>query len=111
MKFQQLWPLWALGDEDHTRIMNKFDQLSVGLQMIQLLLPGSYSIYYGEEIQMKDHPSISYDDTVDRVALDSGPQNYTKLSRDPYHTPMLWNSSRHYGIEAQHCILNRVLIK
>lgn len=83
--------------------MTKFDQQSVGLQAIQILLPGTYSIYYGEEIQMKDNPMISYDDTMDPVAKKSGPQNYTRLSRDPFHTPMLWNTSRNYGTH-QFCI-------
>lgn len=92
--------MWALGDEDHSRIMTKFDTKSAGLQMIQILLPGTPSIYYGEEIQMKDHPSISYEDTVEPFVKAAGPQNYSRysqLSRDPYHTPMLWNSSRNAG--------------
>ena len=77
--------------------MTKFDQKSVGLQAIQILLPGTYSIYYGEEIQMKDNTMITYDDTVDPVAKKAGSVNYTRLSRDFFHTPMLWNSSKNYG--------------
>ena len=71
--------------------------MSVGLQLVQLLLPGTSSMYYGEEIQMKNHPSIRFDETVDIVARDAGPENYSIVSRDPFRTPMQWNSSRHAG--------------
>lgn len=95
--FWQVWPTWVLGNEEKSRILTKFGQLAFGLQMMQLFLPGSASIYYGEEIQMTNTVSISYDDTVDSVARSSGPSNYTLVSRDPFHTPMKWNSSRNAG--------------
>lgn len=85
-----------MGDEERSRIYSKFNQLAIGLQVTQILLPGSSSIYYGEEIQLTN-PSITYVDTVDSVAKEAGPTNYTLVSRDPYRSPMKWNSSRHAG--------------
>ena len=55
------------------------------------------SVYYGDEIEMTNHPSISYMDTRDKIAQDAGPLNYTLVSRDPFRTPMPWNMSRNSG--------------
>ena len=92
-----MWPSWRLGNEDQGRVWSKFEGLSVGLQVVQLLLPGNPIIYYGEEIQMRNHPSISFEDTVDVVAIDAGHEGYTKVSRDPFRTPMQWNNSNNAG--------------
>lgn len=94
----KVWPIWTLGNEERSRILSKFNQLAIGLQVISILLPGSPSIYYGEEIQLTNYPSLSYRDTVDSVAKEAGPTNYSLVSRDPFHTPMKWNSSLNAGI-------------
>jgi len=96
----QVWPTWTLGNEERHRILSKFERLSTGLQVVQLLLPGAAVVYYGEEIQMKNHPFISFDETVDVVAKAAGPDNYLKVSRDPFRTPMQWNNSRNAGFTA-----------
>lgn len=93
----QAWPTWTLGDETRSRIYSKFNQLAVGLQMIQIFLPGSSSIYYGEEVQFSNNAAIRYDETVDSAAKEAGDVNYSLISRDPFRTPMKWNSSRHAG--------------
>ena len=92
-----MWPIWSLGDETQSRISSKFNQLAVGLQVTQIFLPGSLSIYYGEEIQLSNNPSIKYEETVDSAAKEAGQSNFTLISRDPFRTPMKWNSSRHAG--------------
>nr|CAH0113779.1 unnamed protein product [Daphnia galeata] len=92
-----VWPIWSLGDETQSRISSKFNQLAVGLQVTQIFLPGSLSIYYGEEIQLSNNPSIKYEETVDSAAKEAGQSNFTLISRDPFRTPMKWNSSRHAG--------------
>lgn len=92
-----MWPIWSLGDETRSRISSKFNQLAVGLQVTQIFLPGSLSIYYGEEIQLSNNPSIKYEETVDSAAKEAGQSNFTLISRDPFRTPMKWNSSRHAG--------------
>ncbi|KAK4008132.1 hypothetical protein OUZ56_013285 [Daphnia magna] len=91
------WPTWTLGDETRSRIYSKFNQLAIGLQMIQIFLPGSSSIYYGEELQFTNNAAIKYGETVDTAAQEAGPINYSLISRDPFRTPMKWNSSRHAG--------------
>jgi len=93
----KMTPVWRLGNEDQSRVLSKFDRLAVGLQVIQILLPGNAGIYYGEEIQMRNHQSISFEETVDVVALDAGADAYAKVSRDPFRTPMQWNNSRNAG--------------
>ena len=102
----QVWPAWTLGNEETSRINNKFGRMAPGLQIVQLLLPGIKSIYYGEEIEMSNLPSISFDDTRDPVAKDLGASNFSRFSRDPFRTPMLWNSSRYSGIleDSMFCI-------
>lgn len=87
-----VWPMWNLGNEEMSRTKSKFGRLSAGLQVVQVFLPGVKSIYYGEELDMTDHPSISYEETKDEVARDIGPANFTRVSRDPYRTPMPWNA-------------------
>lgn len=89
--------MWTLGKEDRSRILSRFNQLAVGLQVISIFLPGSTSIYYGEEIQLTNHQSISFQQTIDPVAKSAGESNYTRVSRDPFHTPMKWNSSLNSG--------------
>lgn len=86
-----------MGDETRSRIYSKFNQLAIGLQMIQIFLPGSSSIYYGEELQFTNNAAIKYGETVDTAAQEAGPINYSLISRDPFRTPMKWNSSRHAG--------------
>ena len=92
-----MWPSWRMGNEDNDRIWSKFDRLSVGLQVVQILLPGNSIVYYGEEIQMRNHASISYEETVDVVAIDAGPHGYAAVSRDPFRSPMQWNTSLNAG--------------
>lgn len=92
-----VWPMWILGNEETSRVKNKFGRSSMGLQIVQLLLPGIKCIYYGEEIQMTNHPFLSYNDTKDDVAREAGPKNFTWVSRDPYRTPMAWNMSKNAG--------------
>lgn len=92
-----VWPIWSLGDETRSRISSKFNRLAVGLQVTQIFLPGSSSIYYGEEILLSNNPTITYEQTVDSAAKEAGQSNYNKISRDPFRTPMKWNSSRNAG--------------
>ena len=92
-----MWPVWVLGDEDKSRAATKFGHFTLGLQALQILLPGSPSIYYGDEIKATNHSSITYEETIDSVGKDAGPQYYQTVSRDPCRTPMRWNSSKHAG--------------
>ena len=88
------WPNWVLGNHDQPRITSR-----VGLQqarvaaMLLLTLRGTPTIYYGEEIGMRDVP-IPFNEVQDPQGLNMPDKN---LSRDPARTPMQWDGSEYAG--------------
>lgn len=88
------WPNWVLGNHDRPRISSR-----VGLQqarvaaMMLLTLRGTPTIYYGDEIGMRDVP-IPFEEVQDPQGLNMPEKN---LSRDPARTPMQWDNSLHAG--------------
>jgi len=91
---QNAWPNWVLGNHDQPRITSR-----VGLQqakiaaMLLLTLRGTPTIYYGEEIGMRDVP-IPIEQVQDPQGLNMPEKN---LSRDPSRTPMQWNGDHYAG--------------
>lgn len=91
---QNAWPNWVLGNHDQPRITSR-----VGVQqarvaaMLLLTLRGTPTIYYGEELGMRDVP-IPFDEVQDPQGLNMPDKN---LSRDPERTPMQWDSGEHGG--------------
>jgi alpha-glucosidase len=91
---QNAWPNWVLGNHDQPRITSR-----VGLQqakvaaLLLLTLRGTPTIYYGEELGMRDVP-IPFDEVQDPQGLNMPDKN---LSRDPARTPMQWNNSEYAG--------------
>jgi len=88
------WPNWVLGNHDQPRLSSR-----VGLQqarvaaMLLLTLRGTPTIYYGEEIGMRDVP-IPFNEVMDPQGLNMPDKN---LSRDPARTPMQWDNSDNGG--------------
>lgn len=88
------WPNWVLGNHDQPRITSR-----VGIQqarvaaMLLLTLRGTPTIYYGDEIAMRDVP-IPPEEVQDPQGLNMPGKN---LSRDPQRTPMQWNASDYAG--------------
>ena len=88
------WPNWVLGNHDQPRITSR-----VGLQqakvaaMLLLTLRGTPTIYYGEELGMRDVP-IPIEEIQDPQGLNMPDKN---LSRDPGRTPMQWDRSANAG--------------
>jgi alpha-glucosidase len=84
------WPNWVLGNHDQPRITSR-----VGIQqarvaaMLLLTLRGTPTIYYGEELGMRDVP-IPFNEVQDPQGLNMPDKN---LSRDPARTPMQWSST------------------
>jgi alpha-glucosidase len=84
------WPNWVLGNHDNPRLATR-----VGLQqaplaaMLLLTLPGTLTIYYGEEIGMTDVPipPNEVQDPAEKIQPGIG------MGRDPERTPMSWNGS------------------
>jgi alpha-glucosidase len=91
---QNAWPNWVLGNHDQPRITSR-----VGLQqariaaLLLLTLRGTPTIYYGEELGMRDVP-IPFEEVQDPQGLNMPDKN---LSRDPARTPMQWDNREYAG--------------
>jgi alpha-glucosidase len=84
------WPNWVLGNHDQARISSRVgaEQARVAA-MLLLTLRGTPTIYYGEEIGMRNViiPPQEIQDPAEKNEPGLG------LGRDPERTPMLWDSS------------------
>jgi alpha-glucosidase len=88
------WPNWVLGNHDTPRIASRIGLQQAMVAAVMLLtLRGTPTIYYGEEIGMRDVP-IPYDKIQDPQGLNMPDKN---LSRDPSRTPMQWSNDRNSG--------------
>jgi alpha-glucosidase len=88
------WPNWVLGNHDNSRIASRIgiEQAHVAA-MLLLTLRGTPTIYYGDELGMKDVP-IPSNEIRDPQGLNMPDKN---LSRDPARTPMQWNEDENSG--------------
>lgn len=66
------------------------------MNMLALLLPGTPTTYYGEEIGMEDN-FISWEQTVDPKGVNAGRRKYLNRSRDPERTPFQWDDTLYAG--------------
>ena len=88
------WPNWVLGNHDQPRLTSR-----VGVQqarvaaMLLLTLRGTPTLYYGDEIGMRD-VAIPFDEVQDPQGLNMPDKN---LSRDPARTPMQWSAEENAG--------------
>jgi alpha-glucosidase len=84
------WPNWVLGNHDNARIATR-----VGVQqarvaaMLLLTLPGTLTMYYGEEIGLTN-VTISPEEVKDPAEKI---QPGIGLGRDPERSPMPWDDS------------------
>ena len=87
---QGAWPNWVLGNHDKARIASRIGaEQSRVAAMLLLTLRGTPTIYYGEEIGMKDVPIAP--EQVEDPAEKNEPG--LGLGRDPERTPMPWDGS------------------
>ncbi|SFF91756.1 alpha-amylase family glycosyl hydrolase [Pontibacter chinhatensis] len=88
------WPNWVIGNHDQPRITSRIGwaQSKVAAMML-LTLRGTPTLYYGDEIGMRDVP-IPPDKVQDPQGLNMPDKD---LSRDPARTPMQWDDSRNAG--------------
>jgi alpha-glucosidase len=91
------WPNWVLGNHDQPRITSRvgFHQSKVAA-MLLLTLRGTPTIYYGDELGMRDVP-IPFNEVQDPQGLNMPDKN---LSRDPARTPMQWSDTEYAGFSA-----------
>jgi alpha-glucosidase len=84
------WPNWVMGNHDNPRIATRVGVPQARIAaMLLLTLPGTLTIYYGEEIGMTDVLILA--EEVQDPAEKNQPG--IGMGRDPERTPMTWDSS------------------
>ena len=88
------WPNWVLGNHDQHRIATRVGAAQARVAaMLLLTLRGTPTLYYGDEIGMKDVPipAAQVHDPFERNVPGKG------LGRDPERTPMQWSAEANAG--------------
>ena len=88
------WPNWVLGNHDQHRIASRVGPAQARVAaMLLLTLRGTPTMYYGDEIGMRDVPipPERVQDPFEKNVPGKG------LGRDPERTPMQWNGERNAG--------------
>jgi len=84
------WPNWVLGNHDNKRIVSRIGARQARVAaMLLLTLPGTITLYYGEELGMGNVP-IAPDQVQDPLEMN---EPGLGLGRDPVRTPMPWDGS------------------
>jgi alpha-glucosidase len=84
------WPNWVLGNHDRPRLASRVGAAQAGVAaMLLLTLRGTPTLYYGDEIGMRDAPVAPerVQDPWERRVPGKG------LGRDPVRSPMQWDSA------------------
>lgn len=90
------WPNWVLGNHDVSRVASRLGGGDAGARLANLLLltlPGTITLYYGDEIGMIDG-EIPPEAVVDRRALSDSTGWF---NRDRARTPMQWSAAPQAG--------------
>jgi alpha-glucosidase len=88
------WPNWVLGNHDQHRLASRIGLAQARVAaMLLLTLRGTPTLYYGDELGMRDVaiPPPLVQDPWEKQVPGLG------LGRDPERTPMQWDSSLHAG--------------
>lgn len=91
---QGAWPNWVLGNHDKHRIATRVGVAQARIAaMLLLTLRGMPTMYYGDELGMRDVPIPPelVQDPLERNVPGLG------LGRDPVRTPMQWDTSPSAG--------------
>lgn len=88
------WPNWVLGNHDQRRVASRVgrEQARVAA-MLLLMLRGTPTIYYGDEIGMTD-VEVTGEDLRDPWAIN---EPGLTAGRDPQRSPMQWSSEPRAG--------------
>jgi alpha-glucosidase len=87
---QGAWPNWVLGNHDQPRVATRVGpQQAAVAAMLLLTLPGTLTLYYGEEIGMTNVP------IPPQEVQDPAEKNEPGIGqgRDPERTPMQWDET------------------
>ncbi|HEY6376406.1 MAG TPA: alpha-amylase family glycosyl hydrolase [Edaphobacter sp.] len=91
---QGAWPNWVLGNHDNPRIASRVGHSQAAIAaMLLFTLPGTLTIYYGEEIGMTN-ALIRPEDVRDPAEKR---QPGIGMGRDPERSPMTWDCSENAG--------------
>jgi alpha-glucosidase len=88
------WPNWVLGNHDQQRIASRIGKHQARVAaMLLFALPGTLTMYYGDEIGMTNVP------IAPEQVQDPAEKNEPGIGqgRDPERTPMCWDRSPHAG--------------
>jgi alpha-glucosidase len=88
------WPNWVLGNHDRPRIASRVGPAQARVAaMLLLTLRGTPTLYYGDEIGMRNVavPPEAVQDPLERRVPGIG------LGRDPVRTPMQWSAAANAG--------------
>jgi alpha-glucosidase len=85
----------VLGNHDDHRLVTRLGHARARVAaVIALTLPGTVSLYYGDELGLPDNPRRP------DVPRDGFARRNIALSRDPARAPMPWDGSHHGGFSA-----------
>lgn len=85
---------YCFSSHDESRFASRFgDNMTPAMTVLQLTLPGTPVLYYGQEIGMKDVP-IAPNQVQDPFELRVPSKG---LGRDPQRTPMQWDATPQAG--------------
>lgn len=88
------WPNWVLGNHDQHRIASRVGRAQARVAAMMLLtLRGTPTLYYGDELGMRD-VEIPPDRVRDPFEKNVPGQGH---GRDPERTPMQWSDETHAG--------------
>ena len=88
------WPNWVLGNHDKPRLATRIGDAQARVAaMLLLTLRGTPTMYYGDEIGMRD-VALSGEQIQDPLEKNVPGEG---LGRDPARTPMQWDASPHAG--------------
>ncbi|MGI8779007.1 MAG: alpha-amylase family glycosyl hydrolase [Solirubrobacteraceae bacterium] len=88
------WPNWVLGNHDRSRIASRVGPAQARVAaMLLLTLRGTPTLYYGDELGMRDVPipAEHVQDPYERNLPGIG------VGRDPERTPMPWDAAPNAG--------------
>uniref|UniRef100_A0A8C5MHG8 Amino acid transporter heavy chain SLC3A1 n=1 Tax=Leptobrachium leishanense TaxID=445787 RepID=A0A8C5MHG8_9ANUR len=82
------WPQWTVGSPSNSRVASRVGKEYVDvLNMLLLTLPGTPTLYYGEELGMVDGSDVENSN----FSLEYNPNEFS------VKTPMLWDASQNAG--------------
>jgi len=89
------WPNYVLGNHDEPRLASKLGEKAARVAaMLLLTLRGTPTLYYGDELGMRDVPIPS------KKQQDPWGIRVPGLGRDPQRTPMQWDDGSNAGFSS-----------